>query len=285
FENAWQTGHPPRIEDFLPAGPGVNGTASHRKLLEHLVRIDLEFRWRRAGAGGGGPRLEEYAVRFPELELAEKLVSEEYWVRHLWGDRPDHGEYLARFGHLLQLRAALGRIDGELRAEFASHGDRARNDPPPPATLVPGTGSVMNVSLTTASLLDLLKRYRLLDPAEAGAVDLAELQRRYAEPRALAKELLARRWLTPYQANQLFLGRAGALGLDTYVILERLGEGGMGQVFKARHVDMHRVVALKLVRKELLADSETLSRFRREVQLISQLTDPHIVQAYDAALT
>src|SRR5262249_19561431 len=162
------TGHPPRIEDYLPAGPGFNGTANHRKLLEQLVLIDLEFRWRLAGAGGGGPRLEEYAARFAELDLAEKLVSEEYWVRHLCGDRPGHGEYLARFGHLLQLPAALGRIDNELRAEFASHQDRARN-----------------VSLSTASLVDLLKRYHLLDPAEAGAVDLAE-QRRFAEPRALA---------------------------------------------------------------------------------------------------
>src|SRR5262249_51203271 len=153
------------------------------------------------------------------------------------------------------------------------------------ATRVPGTGNFMNVSVSTASLLDLLKRYRLLDPAETGAVDLAELQRRYAEPRALAKELLARGWLTPYQVNQLFLGRATELWLEPSVILGRRGGGGMGKVFRARHVDMRRVVALKLLRKELLADPEALSRFRREVHLIGQLTDPHIVQAYDAGLT
>ena len=72
------------------------------------------------------------------------------------------------------------------------------------------------------------------------------------------------------------------LVVGPYVLLERLAQGGTGQVFKARHVHMKRVVALKLLHQELLADPEALARFRREIEVISQLTHPNVVRAYDA---
>src|SRR5262249_30283306 len=103
-----------------------------------------------------------------------------------------------------------------------------------------------------------------------------------AELRALARELMQRGWLTAYQANQLLQGRGGDLIVGPYLIVERLGEGGAGQVFKARHRKMDRVVALKIIRKEQLADSEIVGRFYREIQVLSQLDHPHIVHAYDA---
>src|SRR5207253_2163580 len=70
--------------------------------------------------------------------------------------------------------------------------------------------------------------------------------------------------------------------LGPYLVLERLGAGGAGQVFKARHQLMQRTVALKVIRRELLTDAEAVSRFHREIQVISQLTDANVVQAYDA---
>ena len=103
--------------------------------------------------------------------------------------------------------------------------------------------------------------------------------------RELARQLVQRGWLTPYQVNQLLLGRAAELILGSYVLLERLGEGGTGQVFKARHLHMDRFVALKLIRKDLVADPHVVGRFQREIHAVSQLTDPHIVHAYDAGPT
>lgn len=56
----------------------------------------------------------------------------------------------------------------------------------------------------------------------------------------------------------------------------------MGVVYRARHRMMHRDVALKLIRPDLLASPEAVERFRREVRLAAQLAHPHIVAAYDA---
>src|SRR6185437_6778353 len=67
-----------------------------------------------------------------------------------------------------------------------------------------------------------------------------------------------------------------------YLILDRLGSGGMGQVFRARHRRMDRVVALKMLSKRALDSPEALARFQREVKTAAQLVHPNIVTAYDA---
>jgi serine/threonine-protein kinase len=51
-------------------------------------------------------------------------------------------------------------------------------------------------------------------------------------------------WLTSYQAEQVAQGRTDDLAFGPYVLLERIGQGGMGQVFQARHRRLDRVVAL-----------------------------------------
>src|SRR4051794_32087813 len=104
---------------------------------------------------------------------------------------------------------------------------------------------------SATSLATLLRQHHLLDPAQLDQLD--PLLLRIHDPRALAKELLNRGWLTPYQINQLFQGRNLVLG--GYVLLERLGEGGMGQVFKARHGKLGKVVALKLIKPEHLTNT------------------------------
>src|SRR5262249_28729803 len=94
--------------------------------------------------------------------------------------------------------------------------------------------------------------------------------------------LIERGWLTAFQVNLLFQGRAADLMLGHYVVLERLGEGGTGQVFKARHQKLGRTVAVKVIRPELLTDPEVVARFYREVQVLSQMSHPNVVHAYDA---
>jgi len=139
------------------------------------------------------------------------------------------------------------------------------------------------MSITSAaSLVDVLRAYRILDQTQLDKVNRA-LQERAPDPRALAKELLQQGWLTPFQANQLLNGRGAELVLGEYLLLDRLGEGGMGQVFKARHRLMNRIVAVKVIRKERLANADAVQRFHREIQMAAQLDHPHLVRAHDAA--
>jgi serine/threonine-protein kinase len=126
-----------------------------------------------------------------------------------------------------------------------------------------------------------LRESRLLQPAQWAELS-QQLLPRFHDPHGLARFLQGLGWLTPYQIDRLFRGQTKDLVLGQYVILDRLGEGGMARVFKARHQGLQRIVALKVLRTELEANSEAVRRFKREVRAISQLSHPNIVHAYDA---
>jgi serine/threonine-protein kinase len=134
---------------------------------------------------------------------------------------------------------------------------------------------------TAANLVDVLRQGQLLSPAQLDEL-ARDLLKRFPQPRALAQELLQRGWLTPFQINLVFQGRSRELALGPYIFLERLGEGGVGQVYKARHQHMQRLAALKIIRKELITDPEIVGRFYREIHAVSQLVHPNVILAYDA---
>ena len=98
----------------------------------------------------------------------------------------------------------------------------------------------------------------------------------------LARALVRAGKLTPYQAAALIQGKARGLLIGNYFILDKLGAGGMGVVFKARHRRLGRIVALKILLPSLARDADLLSRFRREVDVASRLSHPNIVSVLDA---
>ncbi len=69
--------------------------------------------------------------------------------------------------------------------------------------------------------------------------------------------------------------------LGNYRLKERLGAGGMGEVYLAEHAFLRRPCAVKLIRPDRARDSASLARFEREVQMTSTLTHPNTVQIYD----
>jgi serine/threonine protein kinase/WD40 repeat protein len=89
----------------------------------------------------------------------------------------------------------------------------------------------------------------------------------------------------PGQAESASRGRARRTGstlpeIDDYEVLEKVGAGGMGVVFKARELSLSRTVALKMIKEAHLAGPQELERFRREAQAAAGLEHPNIVRVY-----
>ena len=155
FQQAWQTGSVPEIGQYLTGGAEEQETwdADRRfQLLQELIKIDLQFRWQgftkqaddgvlmshqqvTAGLSAQHWFLEDYLQQYPELGTIETapldLVLAEYQVRHLWGDRPTHREYLQRFPiHDSILPARLTELDAEQQTRVPGDGSVSRETVP-----------------------------------------------------------------------------------------------------------------------------------------------------------
>jgi serine/threonine protein kinase/Leucine-rich repeat (LRR) protein len=98
----------------------------------------------------------------------------------------------------------------------------------------------------------------------------------------LLRELHKQKLLTTFQAQQVAANKTKALLLGNYLLIDKIGAGGMGQVFKAEHRRMKRAVAIKMLPKAMLKDPAAAARFQREVEAAAKLSHPNIVAAYDA---
>lgn len=134
---------------------------------------------------------------------------------------------------------------------------------------------------TVDSLVDALRAKPILRPDQ-----LQELLSKHApahtDTQELARTLIRLGWITIYQAKKLVCGKADDLVIGQYLILDKLGEGGMGRVFKAVQLSLNRTVALKVVRNSMLKNETALKRFRREVRSVGQLNHPNIIRVFDA---
>ncbi|HEX3149142.1 MAG TPA: serine/threonine-protein kinase [Gemmataceae bacterium] len=134
---------------------------------------------------------------------------------------------------------------------------------------------------TIDSLVDALRTRPILRPEQTQEL-LTKYAPATADTQELARTLIRLRWITLYQAKKLVSGKADELVVGQYVIQDKLGEGGMGRVYKAVQLSLNRVVALKVVRTSLLKNETAMKRFKREVRSAAQLTHPNIVRVFDA---
>ena len=89
---------------------------------------------------------------------------------------------------------------------------------------------------------------------------------------------MRKRLLTAYQAAAIYQGKARGLCVGPYVVLDYLGRGGMGMVFKAKHREHQNLVALKVLPPSFSRrDSAVVDRFRREAEALARIRHPNIV--------
>jgi hypothetical protein len=118
----------------------------------------------------------------------------------------------------------------------------------------------------------------------AGLVREAPAAARTA-PVGLARWLVDHRKLTCFQAAELCLGRGDKLLLGGNLLQDEIGAGGMGRVYKARNLQMDRLVAVKVLAPYLSAQPSTRERFRRETRAIAGISHTHVLTAFDAGQT
>jgi eukaryotic-like serine/threonine-protein kinase len=148
------------------------------------------------------------------------------------------------------------------------------------------TGSLIhNMSVATATdlIVEVLGDTRLL-PREYYSILINELLPCCDDWGILCQECVYRGWLTTFQAKRLLQGRGRELLVGSYVLLEPLGEGGMGQVFLCRNSRLGNFAALKLIHKRRAGEPASVERFMREVRALGAMRHPNIVHALDADL-
>lgn len=152
---------------------------------------------------------------------------------------------------------------------------RGRNEPDSSAKAKP---------ITKSKFVDRLIRSKLMTADEAAACD-SDLESLQTAPDALsyAHAMVKANKLTGFQAKAICDGRIKGLTFGEYIILDRLGKGGMGIVYKAKHRRMDRLVAIKVLPRSAMATKGLEDRFYREVKTAAKLMHPNIVAALDAS--
>jgi serine/threonine protein kinase len=165
------------------------------------------------------------------------------------------------------------------------------------ATRVPSPGSLEALAIAQeASRRDLSKAKAvgreefdrgLIDCGFLGAEELqTTVEGLAAEGRPTDSETLARHLvqigkLTRYQASALYQGKGRSLQIGPYVVLDKLGSGGMGMVFKARFRKGGPEVALKLLPPSASKHPKSVLRFRREAEIMDKLNHPNLVPSHE----
>jgi serine/threonine protein kinase len=319
FEDVWQGGRRPAIDDFLPPGP-----SGRLPLLVELVHVELEYRLKAgesarvedylerypelhaqpavvaglvaaelqlrrhrgpdlalevpalhlkkicgrlfeaalkaAGGSGPRPRIEDYLASTPEAEraaLLPELIGLEVAYRRSWGDDPPASEYQQRFPALDSVKLAQA-----LAARPDASPDQS------PTVTPPGNGT------PEAETPPVGQGRRIRCPHCHNPIQLAD---------GRSDEVLC-----PGCGGNFRVRDARATGADSrmrplgkFQLLERVGLGAFGAVWKARDTELDRLVALKIPHTGLLTEERELQRFHREARAAAQLRHPGLVTVYE----
>lgn len=132
-------------------------------------------------------------------------------------------------------------------------------------------------------LLPVIRSSGVLSEKQLAEIKTRVLQGDYpGDSMELAERLVRDDILTSYQVKRFLANRSQGLIVGRYIILDRIGSGSMGRVYKAHHAMMDRVVALKIISPEIASNDRVVARFQREMKLVGRLDHPNVVRAFDA---
>ena len=138
----------------------------------------------------------------------------------------------------------------------------------------------MQAPAVAQEFLTLLKKSRLLSERQVRkAVEKFELQN-HSSPESIARVLVQKRVLTPFQAERLLEGRYRGFVIDDYRVREVLGVGGMGCVYIAEDVRNDRKVALKILSSQHALDAGMLARLKLEAVAGMQVKHPNVIETF-----
>jgi eukaryotic-like serine/threonine-protein kinase len=259
FEDAWTKGPRPRLADFL-----LPHAQPHRHaLVIELVHVELELRLK----AGDKPPLAEAYLRLYEDEFSDPteavaLIAAEYQWRWCSGSGVAMAEYLER----------LPQYDAELRERLK------------PKWTCP---NCRETTVVADEVLELVSCPTCGETSPAHPIPVDPKRFSGGAPRSVER-LVARpdQPQDPWPTNPAGGSSMEYPKIPGYEILDQIGKGGMGVVYKARDVNLDRLVAIKMI----LADSpgspedraRFKARFRREAEAVARFQHPHIVQIFRA---
>ncbi|QEL17092.1 serine/threonine protein kinase [Limnoglobus roseus] len=136
-------------------------------------------------------------------------------------------------------------------------------------------------AFTPQNLFQAIRESGLYKPEQLAALDHFSPEL-VADLPALAERLSTDKLVTSYQGRKVRLNRLHEVLIGPYLVLDKIGEGGMGKVYKAVRTGTGRLVALKVVRAHLMTNPTVLRRYKREAAAAAKLNHPNIVALLDA---
>jgi serine/threonine-protein kinase len=120
----------------------------------------------------------------------------------------------------------------------------------------------------------------ILTEQKLSAVEQKKIHHQNVE--SFIQDLIESKLLTKFQAEQIIAVKGESLAFGKYIIQEKLGAGGMGQVYKAYHPEAAKLVAIKVILPQGKLDAESIKRFEREVKASEKLVHPNIIAVLDS---